>query len=57
MAEFEDLNSWLKNFTPRAKHVLALAQKESERLNHDYIGTEHLLLGLIRWGRGLRSPS
>ena len=52
MAEFEDLNSWLKNFTPRAKHVLALAQKESERLNHDYIGTEHLLLGLISLGEG-----
>ena len=53
MAEFEDLNSWLKNFTPRAKHVLALAQKESERLNHDYIGTEHLLLGLISLGEGV----
>ena len=53
MADFDDLNSWLKNFTPRAKHVLALAQKESERLNHDYIGTEHLLLGLISLGEGV----
>ena len=53
MADFDDLNSWLKNFTPRAKHVLTLAQKESERLNHDYVGTEHLLLGLISLGEGV----
>ncbi len=53
MPESEDLNSWLKNFTTRAKHVLILAQKESERLNHDYVGTEHLLLGLIALGEGV----
>jgi hypothetical protein len=35
------------NFTPRAQQVLVLARKEAERLNHHYIGTEHLLLGLI----------
>ena len=55
MADSDDLTPWLKNFTPRAKHVLALAQKESERLNHDYVGTEHLLLGLIR-SRRFRAP-
>ena len=53
MADTDDLTPWLKNFTPRAKHVLALAQKESERLNHDYVGTEHLLLGLISLGEGV----
>ncbi len=53
MADMDELTPWLKNFTPRAKHVLALAQKESERLNHDYVGTEHLLLGLISLGEGV----
>jgi ATP-dependent Clp protease ATP-binding subunit ClpC len=37
-------------FTPRAKKVLELSLRESRRLGHDYIGTEHLLLGLIREG-------
>ena len=53
MANFDDFNSGMKNFTPRAKHVLALAQKESHRFNHDYVGTEHLLLGLIALGEGV----
>jgi ATP-dependent Clp protease ATP-binding subunit ClpC len=53
MADFEDFNSGMKNFTPRAKHVLVLAQKEAERFNHDYVGTEHLLLGLIGLGEGV----
>jgi ATP-dependent Clp protease ATP-binding subunit ClpC len=35
-------------FTKRARRVLSLAQEEAQRLNHNYIGTEHLLLGLIR---------
>ena len=39
--------------TPRAKKVLELAVDESRRLNHHYIGTEHLLLGLIREGEGI----
>src|SRR5206468_10609968 len=38
--------------TPRAKKVIELAVDEARRLNHDYIGTEHLLLGLIREGNG-----
>ena len=39
-------------FTPQAKKVLELALRESVQLGHDYIGTEHLLLGLIREGEG-----
>ena len=39
--------------TPRAKKVIELAVDEARRLNHDYIGTEHLLLGLIREGNGI----
>ena len=41
------------NFTPRAQQVLALAKKEAQSLNHSYIGTEHLLLGLLKLGQGL----
>ena len=40
-------------FNDRAKRVLALAQDEAVRLNHNYIGTEHLLLGLVREGEGV----
>jgi ATP-dependent Clp protease ATP-binding subunit ClpA len=40
-------------FTPRAQQVLALSRKEAERLNHHFVGTEHLLLGLIRLGQGV----
>ncbi len=40
-------------FTTRARHVLELAQGEAVRLNHSYIGTEHLLLGLIGEGGGV----
>lgn len=40
-------------FTPRAKKVLELAIEEARRLNHNYIGTEHILLGLIREGEGI----
>jgi Clp amino terminal domain, pathogenicity island component/UvrB/uvrC motif len=40
-------------FTPRAKKVLELSLRESHMLGHDYIGTEHILLGLIREGDGL----
>jgi hypothetical protein len=39
-------------FTERARKVLSLAQEEAQRFNHNYIGTEHLLLGLIREGEG-----
>src|SRR5580700_2497451 len=40
-------------FTPRAKKVLGLALSESKALDHHYIGTEHILLGLIREGDGV----
>jgi ATP-dependent Clp protease ATP-binding subunit ClpC len=42
-----------EKFTERARHVLALAQEEAQRFRHNYIGTEHLLLGLIREGEGI----
>ena len=40
-------------FTERARKVLSLAQEEAQRFNHHYIGTEHLLLGLVREGEGV----
>ncbi len=43
----------MNNFTPRAQQVLALARKEADRFNHAYVGTEHLLLGLIKLGQGV----
>ena len=44
-------------FTERARRVLALAQQEAVRLGHDYIGTEHLLLGLIHEGEGVAAKA
>ena len=43
----------MNNFTPRAQQVLSLARKEADRFNHNYVGTEHLLLGLIKLGQGV----
>ena len=40
-------------FTNRAKQVIKLAKKEAQRLNHNYLGTEHLLLGLMKLGQGI----
>jgi hypothetical protein len=40
-------------FTDRSRRVLTYAQDESQRFNHNYIGTEHLLLGLVREGEGV----
>ncbi|MFC1644134.1 Clp protease N-terminal domain-containing protein, partial [Candidatus Omnitrophota bacterium] len=42
-------------FTPRAKKVIELSMDEARSLGHNYIGTEHLLLGLIREGEGVAS--
>jgi len=42
-----------ERFTEQARHVVVYAQEEARALNHDYIGTEHLLLGLLREGDGL----
>jgi ATP-dependent Clp protease ATP-binding subunit ClpC len=41
------------NFTERVRKVLAMAREESSRLHHEYVGTEHILLGLIREGEGV----
>lgn len=45
--------SQFDKFTERARKVLTLAQEEAQRFNHNYIGTEHLLLGLVREGDGV----
>jgi ATP-dependent Clp protease ATP-binding subunit ClpC len=49
MSQQEPMN----NFTPRAQQVLALARKEADRFHHNYVGTEHILLGLIKLGQGV----
>jgi ATP-dependent Clp protease ATP-binding subunit ClpC len=46
-----------ERFTDRARRVVALAQDEARRLNHDYIGTEHILLGLIHEGGGVAAEA
>jgi predicted dehydrogenase len=43
----------LQNFTPRAQQVLVLARKEADRFSHNFIGTEHVLLGLLKLGQGV----
>src|SRR5258708_2317216 len=47
------MESPFMNFTPRAQQVLALARKEADRFNHNFLGTEHMLLGLLREGNGV----
>ena len=42
-----------ERFTDRARRVVVLAQEEARLLDHDYIGTEHILLGLIHEGEGV----
>ena len=42
-----------KRFSDPARHVVVLAQEEARMLNHNYIGTEHILLGLIHEGEGV----
>src|ERR1700693_5850484 len=46
-------SAMMNDFTPRAQQVLTLARKEAKRFNHNYVGTEHLLLGLIKLGEGV----
>src|SRR5271169_663680 len=46
-------STMMNDFTPRGQQVLALARKEAERFKHNYVGTEHLLLGLIKLGQGV----
>ena len=43
----------LERFTDRARKVIALANQEAQRFNHKYVGTEHLLLGLVKEGSGV----
>ena len=42
-----------ERFTDRARKVMQLANQEAQRFNHEYIGTEHVLLGLIKEGSGV----
>ena len=51
--QHSNLKTTMNNFSPRAQQILALARKEAARLNHNYVGTEHLLLGLIKLGQGV----
>ena len=54
MAEKDDsFELSMNNFTPRAQQVLVLAKREAKRFGHNYVGTEHLLLGLIKLGQGV----
>ncbi|HRC00194.1 MAG TPA: Clp protease N-terminal domain-containing protein, partial [Dermatophilaceae bacterium] len=46
-----------ERFTDRARRVVVLAQEEARMLNHNYIGTEHILLGLIHEGEGLAAKA
>ena len=52
MSKKSDFNGF-DRFTPRARQALLLAKRESMRFNHDYVGTEHLLLGLLALGEGV----
>jgi len=42
-----------ERFTDRARKVMQLANQEAQRFNHEYIGTEHMLLGLVKEGTGV----
>ena len=47
------MTSRFEKFSERARRVLSLAQEEAQRFNHNYIGTEHILLGLVRETEGV----
>ena len=51
------MSSRFERFSERARRVLSLAQDEAQRFNHSYIGTEHILLGLVRENEGLAARS
>src|SRR5687768_1300870 len=51
--ESKEMTDRFDKFTERARKVLQLAQEEAQRFNHNYIGTEHILLGLVREGDGV----
>ena len=50
-------NEMFERFTDRARRVVVLAQEEARMLNHNYIGTEHILLGLIHEGEGVAAKA
>src|SRR5881628_3632828 len=50
-------NAMFERFTDRARRVVVLAQEEARMLNHNYIGTEHILLGLIHEGEGVAAKA
>ena len=47
------MGSRFEKFSGRARRVLSLAQEQAQRFNHNYIGTEHILIGLMREGEGV----
>src|SRR5437016_1026818 len=47
------MDNMFERFTDRARKVMALANQEAQRFNHEYIGTEHILLGLVKEGSGV----
>ncbi len=53
MAGDDDFETAMNHFTPRAQQVLAFARREAKRFGHNYVGTEHLLLGLVKLGQGV----
>jgi Clp amino terminal domain, pathogenicity island component len=57
MRRGEERGSMFERFTNRARRAVVLAQEEARLLNHDYIGTEHLLLGLIHEGEGVAAQA
>jgi ATP-dependent Clp protease ATP-binding subunit ClpC len=52
-SSFDEESIFASNFTPRAMQVCALARKEADRFNQKVVGTEHLLLGLLKLGQGV----
>lgn len=53
----EERLTMFERFTDRARRVVVLAQEEARMLNHNYIGTEHILLGLIHEGEGVAAKA
>src|SRR6516165_9036900 len=53
----DESDDMCERFTDRARRVVVLAQEEARMLNHNYIGTEHLLLGLIHEGEGVAAKA
>src|SRR5687767_1252485 len=53
----EDVSAMFERFTDRARRVVVLAQEEARMLNHNYIGTEHILLGLSHEGEGVAAKA